>query len=200
MQICSLPPCIIVVLRTIMYTNQFQLWKSAGCFRWLWGVTPRCGSGLSGGSGFLAAAVVSYCGLHMLNHATLQINRLFNLICHLQFTWSYAILHCWMTFRQHGRWDCFLLSDAISALGCSTTILLYHVSTCNISCMVESLAGCLHHSHCYHLEMKESSFTCRLLKGQWSRARREIILELFTTYKTFEVVMGEGWQVVDVER
>jgi hypothetical protein len=73
---------------------------------------------------------VSYCGLHMLNHATLQINRLFNLICHLQFTWSYAILHCWMTFRQHGRWDCFLLSDAISALGSSTTILIYHVGTC----------------------------------------------------------------------
>ncbi len=130
MQNCSLPPRIIVVLRTIMYTNQFQLWKSAGCFRWLGGVTPRCGSGLSGGSGLLLAAVVSYCGLHMLNHATLQINRLFNLICHLQFTWSYAILHCWMTFRQHGRWDCFLLSDAISALGCSTTILIYHVGTC----------------------------------------------------------------------
>jgi hypothetical protein len=199
---CSLPLHIIVVLRTIMYTNQFQLWKSAGCFRWLGGVTPRCGSGLSGGSGFLAAAVVSYCGLHMLNHATLQINRLFNLICLLQFTWSYAILHCWMTFEwQHGRWDCFLLLDAYFCAGLqynntylSCGYMLYN------SCVVESLAGCLHHSHCYHLEMKESSFTYRLFKGQWSRAKLEIILELFTTYKTFEVVTGEGWQVVDVEK
>jgi hypothetical protein len=200
MQKYSLSPCIIVVLR-IMYTNQFQLWKSAGCFKWLGGVTPSCGSGLSGGSGFLAAAVVSYCGLHMLNHATLQINRLFNLICLPQFTWSYAILHCWMTFRQHGRWDCFLLLDTYfyAGLQYNNTYLSCGYMLYN-SCVVESLAGCLDHSHFYNLEMKESSFTCRLLKGQWSRAKVEIILELFKTYKTFEVVMGEGWQVVDVER
>lgn len=199
MQNCSLPPRIIVVLRTIMYTNQFQLWKSAGCFRWLGGVTPRCGSGLSGGSGFLAAAVVSYCGLHMLNHTTLQINRLLNLkssiyleLCNLtllndfQATWKMGLLSALRCYFCTG------LQYNNTYLSCG--YMLYN------SCVVESLAGCLHHSHCYHLEMKESSFTCRLLKGQWFRAKLEIILELFTTYKTFEVVMGEGWQVVDVER